>query len=540
MGFVTAEVTAASALDQTFGRRGLVITPFVEGVNESFTGVRRLRDGSLVAAGATSFLHFARWSPTGRVRVRRTVTRGALGALRPTALVERPDGVIVAAGTTTDLPGRRAETTVGVGALTASGDPHPAFGTDGLAPRFDFPGSESAQARAVMVTANNGVVVGGYAVVNGRPQFALARLDARGELDPTFGSGGTITTPIPRGGEVRGSSDAPVRTSVNALVAEPSGRFLAVGSAVDGASRRSVVVVVRYLSNGALDGTYGRGGISTVSFHVRQSSLGNVATLQPIRTRAGTRFALVVGGAVGEPSSGPRLGLLRLLDDGRLDRSFGRNGRAVLDVRSLGGITGLALGTAGAVIASGSIEYARPPSGFIVTRLSRHGAVDRSFGGAGVACPTVRRSASPNVSGERNPTSLLPQANGRVLLGGQVEDVGGDVEWVLARFNRRFVTPLDCFSVTPTTGFRGATVRAAIARRGELVVDVRQFSGTRYRRLGRIRFGCRGTGLVALHWNLRVRGVKLRRNGEYSFTPALVDRRGRVIGRTVPAEIFPP
>jgi hypothetical protein len=70
---------------------------------------------------------------------------------------------------------------------------------------------------------------------------------APGDLDPSFGSGGEVETPIGSNALVRG------------LAIQPDGKIVAGGvSSLPGA-----FTLVRYETNGALDASFGSGGIST-------------------------------------------------------------------------------------------------------------------------------------------------------------------------------------------------------------------------------------------------------------------------------------
>jgi uncharacterized delta-60 repeat protein len=92
--------------------------------------------------------------------------------------------------------------------------------------KFGTGGSETPQALAVQ--SNGQVVVGGF-IANASPIFGgIARLDTNGELDTTFGSGGTLT----------------VDNNVTALLIDTNGDILAIeGTGNDG------IVVAAYLSN---------------------------------------------------------------------------------------------------------------------------------------------------------------------------------------------------------------------------------------------------------------------------------------------------
>jgi len=92
--------------------------------------------------------------------------------------------------------------------------------------KFGTGGSETPQ--ALVVQSNGQVVVGGF-IANSSPIFGgLARLDTNGELDTTFGSGGTLT----------------VDNNVTALLIDTNGDILAIeGTGNDG------IIVAAYLAN---------------------------------------------------------------------------------------------------------------------------------------------------------------------------------------------------------------------------------------------------------------------------------------------------
>src|SRR6185503_9515143 len=76
----------------------------------------------------------------------------------------------------------------------ADGSPDLSFGSGGKV-LTDFFG-ESDQAIAVALLANGKILLGGSAEdpVIGQRDFALARYNADGSIDPSFGSGGKVTT----------------------------------------------------------------------------------------------------------------------------------------------------------------------------------------------------------------------------------------------------------------------------------------------------------------------------------------------------------
>jgi uncharacterized delta-60 repeat protein len=93
---------------------------------------------------------------------------------------------------------------------------------------FPFGTEANNTPQALAVQSNGQVVVGGLELGFGGPNFGgIARLDTNGDLDPTFGSGGTLT----------------VDNNVTALLIDKNGDVLAIEGTGNG------IVVAAYLAN---------------------------------------------------------------------------------------------------------------------------------------------------------------------------------------------------------------------------------------------------------------------------------------------------
>src|SRR5262245_30480047 len=88
-----------------------------------------------------------------------------------------------------------------------------------------------------------------------------------GLLDPTFGSGGVVTTsPV---------STGRISTTGGASVTQPDGKVVVVGSTLLETTLNSGYIdVVRYNANGTLDTGFGSGGVVTTKFSSRVSATG--------------------------------------------------------------------------------------------------------------------------------------------------------------------------------------------------------------------------------------------------------------------------
>ena len=97
-----------------------------------------------------------------------------------------------------------------------AGSLDPCFGTGGTV-TTDFAGSLD-EGRALSLDAQGRILVAGCADTDTQANFALARYTASGALDPTFGTGGKVTT------DFAGNSDVG-----NALSLDAQGRILVAG-----------------------------------------------------------------------------------------------------------------------------------------------------------------------------------------------------------------------------------------------------------------------------------------------------------------------
>ncbi len=152
---------------------------------------------------------------------------------------------------------------------SAAGQLDPSFDTDGLV-SVTF-GHPNAYAYGVALQPDGKILVAGY-TGTGAPQsgedlydlfspggntaetsFALARLNPDGSLDTSFGSGGKVVTPFPA------QQDGKVAALATDVAVQPDGRILLAGYAFE-ENVGSSVALARYLSNGALDTSFGEEG----------------------------------------------------------------------------------------------------------------------------------------------------------------------------------------------------------------------------------------------------------------------------------------
>jgi uncharacterized delta-60 repeat protein len=402
--------TAPHDLHASFGVSGRATTNLAVVA----TSLVRQPDGKLVAGG---------FALSGQFFTRLVLVRyDAEGLLDPTfgaggivstafatdssaalAVVVQPDGKLVAAGTVTS----GAVSDFGVARYDADGTLDPSFGSGGLV-TTDFLGGVD-QARGLVLQPDGKLVAAGVARPGTSPvvgSFALARYAADGALDPSFGTGGTVTTPF-------ASGDA----SAASLLLQPDGKLVAAGKS--GAD----FALARYDGAGALDASFGSGGMLTTSFPgATPGSVAASIVLQP-------DGKLVAGGLAGRGISlGADFALARYDADGTLDATFGTGGLVTTDFDgNYDECTALALQPDGKLVAAGR-AFVGTGSEFAEARYDADGTLDPSFGAGGLA-------TTDGGGLYDGALALVLQPDGKLVAGGAIDRPGSAYGLTLLRSN---------------------------------------------------------------------------------------------------------
>jgi uncharacterized delta-60 repeat protein len=371
-------VAAPGDLDTSFNGSGSATTSIGAGVDEAFA-LARQANGSLVVAGATSnppnssvvYTDFAlaRFTAAGALDPSFGVAGKVTTKFGPNndaanALVVQPNGRLVAAGSSVNAS---LDNDFALARYKPNGSLDPAFGTGGKVTTPVGPSDDLAH--ALVLQPNGRLVAAGESWVSGHPRFALVRYKPNGSLDPTFGIGGKVKTAIGSGARAE------------ALVLQPDGKLVAAGF-TDGAGK-SDFTLVRYKPNGALDPTFGSGGKVKTSF-----GPGDDLALALVRQPDGK---LVAAGLAypGAASSATRFALVRYKVNGALDPTFGSGGRVETSVGPVGDVAyGLAI-RQGKLVAAGYSQNGQKIN-FALVRYRRTEASTRA---SAAAARSASRSA---------------------------------------------------------------------------------------------------------------------------------------------------
>ena len=174
---------------------------------------------------------------------------------------------------------------------------------------------------------------------------------------------------------------------------------------------------VRASNPGDLDTTFGDTGIVITDVN-NASNEGKGIVIQP-------DGKIIVGG-----SSSVGFTMVRYNANGSLDPTFGTNGIVTYSPTPYGeSVDAIALQLDGKIVTAGSNNF--PPDGisrFIVVRFNSDGTVDQSFGTNGLATASLASFA-------QFVRTLVVQSDGKIVVGGDARETGGDGQFALARFD---------------------------------------------------------------------------------------------------------
>ena len=359
--------------DLTFGHEGIVTTDLSQDTDEATSLVIR-NDGKIVVAGAS-------WR--GEPRLDPDVPRPETFDL--VVVRYNPDGSL--------------DTTFGAGGVV----------------RTTF-GDDSAGASALIIQADGKLVAAGTSIALDplAGKFALARYLADGTLDPSFGVGGKVTTPINN------------YAAANALVARSDGKLLAAGSAVSTPGNWDSVLAT-YNEDGSLDLTFGDQGVVV-------NDIAGGDTDQILATAIQPSGGVVAGGHI-VSYDGARFfdsfALSRYSETG-IDRAFGTRGVTQTMIGTASDVVrSIVIQNDGKIVVAGESHdayHGEPYVDVTYLTLARYlvdGRLDTTFGIDGTM-------AFPQLGGG---SGITLQPDGKLIVVGGRNEPQGAVSAFVARFS---------------------------------------------------------------------------------------------------------
>ncbi len=281
--------------------------------------------------------------------------------------------------------------------LLAAGDLDPSFGTGGKV-TTGFPAD--AQAISIALQSDGKIVVfGGTDVLGSNASFALIRYNADGSLDTSFDQDGKLT----------------IDFAATSIALQVDGKIVVAGSTFT--IENFDFALARYNSNGSLDTSFGDGGKVATDFST--SDLGTDDFARSVALQADGK--IVVAG-----KSGGFISFARYHSDGSLDSSFDEDGMliATIGVEAYSFVPpSMVLQEDDKIVIAGTTIN----SEFALARFNSDGSLDESFDGDGQLTTKLGMFGS-------QATSLALQSDGKIIVAGSTTFQGGAL-FALARYN---------------------------------------------------------------------------------------------------------
>ncbi len=345
-----------------------------------------------------------------------------------TDLVVQPDGKVVAVGA---VEWNDPDFDFGIARFDAQGVLDTTFGANGkVTVAFDQGGGNADFPTAVALQADGKVLVVGQVEVgtNAGVDIAILRLLPSGVLDTSFDGDGKRVTPID---ETPNGADF-----ASDVFVQPDGKIVIVGTVDDEVNFNinTNCVVLRLLADGSLDPSFDADGKVIVAFDVG-GTLNDTCRAGAVYPSPPFNGEIVIA-AQATTNTSSDTGLARLTTGGSLDPSFGTLGKVVFDsgFASYEEPRGLVIDSLFRVLVAGRADTASFGSfndDFTVARLLTDGALDTSFAGDGRAEVAFDLGAD-NFDDARG---LALQADGRIVVAGSVRRATGDLDFGIARLD---------------------------------------------------------------------------------------------------------
>jgi uncharacterized delta-60 repeat protein len=299
--------------------------------------------------------------------------------------------------------------------VAAAGDVDQTFGTLGQVKTHFYSGFDAAG--AVAVQGDGKIVAAGFADDDSFiPRLAVARYDADGTLDPSFGSGGKVTIDLAVASNVRVD-----------LAIDAAGRIVVVGTVTRDPFLPSDVGVARLTPGGLLDATFGVGGMVTTDI-AGFADEGNSVAIQS------DGKIVVAGTAIGSASFGAAdFAVVRYHPDGSLDTSFDTDGKVTTDFAGFDDHgNGVAIQADGRIVVAGTAKPANDTSDFGVVRYEANGSLDATFDSDGKAVTDIAGNWD-----DGNAVAIQPGDGHIVVIGGAIvpNDIGWFHDFALIRYD---------------------------------------------------------------------------------------------------------
>jgi uncharacterized delta-60 repeat protein len=404
---VSPALAADGSLDPTFGNGGIVTTDF-GGTVDFGNSVALQPDGKIVMAGYTASggsgftFALARYNSDGSLdltfdgdgKVEAGSGSPYKGGLADVAL--QPDGKIIVGGQTFN----GANHDFILLRFNSDGSPDASFDLDGQV-TTDFAGDED-YCYSIALQPDGKILAAGRSFKDGSLDFAVARYNADGSLDTSFGTAGKVTTDFAAGDDWG-----------MALALQTDGGIVLAGTT------NGDFALVRYNPDGTLDATFGTAGQVTTDFGGMDG--GSDVAIQ-------ADYRIIVTGSAHTLTAD--IALARYNSDGSLDPTFDGDGKVTTDLAENNDFgTAVALHPDGRILVAGQTGQGSTMTeiAFALARYNSDGSLDTALNGTGWL--------STSIGGiQDQATDIALQPDGKAVVAGASFTSTG-VDFALVRYD---------------------------------------------------------------------------------------------------------
>lgn len=400
----------SGTLDNTFSGDGKLTTSFGFEFDLAYS-VAIQPDGKIVAVGYTDSdtrnIALARYNTDGTLdnsfsNDGKQITDFSSGSDEAYAVALQTDGKIVVAGRSS---GDGTYSDIALARYNTNGTLDNSFSDDGkVLTDFSF-GPDDAY--AVAIQPDGKIVVAGTTNGDNDLDFVIVQYNTDGTLDLGFGEDGKRTTDFGSTIDV-----------AFALLIQPDGNIVVVGTSWGVNAENPVFALARYLPDGAPDNSFSDDGKQTTDFIDGFEQAYSVALAPDGK--------IVLAGSISIVGINGDFAIARYNTDGTLDISFSDDGLLTTDFNSNDDLAaGVKIDAEGKIIVAGT-SYSSTNSTFAIARYHTDGTLDSGFSGDGVLTTSI---------GSNNPEahSVLIQPDGKIVVAGYAY-VGNDIDFALARY----------------------------------------------------------------------------------------------------------
>ena len=359
------------SLDPTFGNEGLVVTD-IAGYFDDVDSIAVDEQNRIVAAGTTrngTNYDFALFRYTASGDLDDTFGTNGIMTIdlsgdrdEATSVAIGTDGKIIVTGHAENNDGYQDFALV---RFLESGSVDLSFGNDGIV-TTNILSTDLGESCAV--DSNGKIIVAGQTSDGIYGYFAVARYEESGDLDTTFGTGGLVTTDFGQ-----------KQDHAYSCVLDSQGRIVVAGIAAN-SSYRSDFGVARYLDTGILDNTFGGDGKVT-------TDIGDEGDHRAYACTVDSEDRVIVAGIThngGTSFEDNDFAVVRYLENGNLDPAFGDGGMVITDFSgSYDHALSVVIDNEGRIVVAGYSENAQGNNDFAMVRYLDNGDLDSSFGNGG-------------------------------------------------------------------------------------------------------------------------------------------------------------